>query len=676
MLYASACALAPALIACSDDDKNKGGADSGGSGNDGQAGAGPVPDFGELGENPAPEADWTFLVYGHGDHNLSNSLLMDLQEMALAQQGAPGSIHVLALTDWDASQIIAGTDPPEAFPEGVQLFRVPGGGRDLELLAEGPEANLDDPRVLSQLVGDVFTAFPSRRRAVVLWDHGGAWSGGFGSDTQNGTLSRPSAMPVEAIPAAIAKGLAAAGVKAKPPLDIVAFDTCLMAGAEVIYPMRDLARVFIGNAEIDYGAGWDFTATLTHLAKNPDDDALAVAEAEVGFWQKHHATATTNDALLRSHVALDLSAVPDFARAAGDLTTALAESTTFPAVELARSSAFALPPYASQFETASSQAPGLRDFGQILDTLSKTESDDAVAEAASTARSALEAMVVARSQGTLRSASKQAGVHIELGLAADLDAGRLRSYAERASEWAEASGWHGILSALSDAADSAPPSFLHSVQNAEGASREAPPLLDLSTLDADTAKGAVYLGTAIDSDTVAFLGLIGSGALDPESDYQFEWDGAVATFPDGQPAMLDVWLDAGDSGELVLMAPGLLTAGGEQLEMYLVFTPSEGAAATAVISLGEVASTLGLDELVSAFPDATFTPYYIGVSVSSGETGLLTGEPLSIPRSGLIEFSLDYAQPGTYLFFTSVTDVWGNSSTEADAFELLEPLGD
>jgi hypothetical protein len=679
--------VATSVVACGDDNEgggknnggngsNEGGADNDGKDNEGGSGS-EVPELHGLGDDPAEEAAWTFLVYGHGDHNLSNSLLTDLQEMAQADLGEPGNINVLALTDWDASQAIAGTDPPQGFPEGVQLFRVPGRGGELELLAEGPEANLDDSRVLTELVATVFKAFPSKRRAAVLWDHGGAWSGGFGSDTQNGTVASPSAMPAEEIPGALLAGLEAAGVTTSPPLDMIAFDTCLMAGAEVIYPFRDVASVYIANAEIDYGAGWDYTATLSYLAKNANANAVTVAKAEVGHWQAHHVEASANDALLRSHVALDLSAVADFATATQSLTQALESSAKFRAVELGRAGFYALPPYASQFETAASQAPGLRDFGQVLASLATSQTDAAVASAAADTRTALGALVLARSQGSIRESSEQLGIHVELSLASQLGPGLLSAYADRAPSWSEASGWQGLLAAFSAAADAVPPTFQHSILNGEGASVAMPPVLQLTTIDDDTAKGAVYLGRAIDGETIAWLGLVGSGLLDPASGYEFAWDGSVATFPDGQPAMLDIWLDVGSSSsEPVLMTPGILIAGGEQLEAALVFTPSEAAASSAVVSLGEVSSTLGLAEIRQSFPDATFTPYYFGVNATTGASSLLTGDPMALPASGELPFSIEYAPTGTYVLFTSVTDVWGNSTTEADALELLEPLGE
>jgi hypothetical protein len=647
----------------------------GSSGSSGSSGSGGAPDIGDI--VPDEEAEWTVFVYGHGDHNLSNSLFADLGEMAQADLGASGDVNVLVLTDWNASQAFAGSDPPEYFPTGIQLFKVPGGGEALEVVAEGSEQSLDDPAVLTSIIGDVFRAFPARRHGVILWDHGGAWSGGFGSDSNDGTVAMPTAMPAEAIPPAIAAGLSAAGVDATPPLDFVAFDTCLMGGAEVAYPFRDLASVYIANAEIDYGAGWDYTATFSYLADNLDATPAELARAEVSHWNAHHAEVSPNDALLRSHAAIDLTKLDAFAEATQSLTSALSDSATFEVVELGRYSFFALPPYASQFENAASSAPGLRDAGQLLDALAASPSDEDVASAAAAARSALDDMILATSQGALRVDSAQAGFHVELGAAATLTSSKLAEYESRASEWDGASGWHSLLGALASGADGDPPTYTRSVDNSDGATASAPPVFRFASPDADVAQAEIYLGAEITSGSVVVLGLVASSTIEADSDYEFGWDGMVATFADEQPAMLDVWLDTGStSGELVLMIPGLLSGVAEEpLMTTLVFSSSEGGASVAVVSLGSVASTLSLGEIAQAAPGATFTPVYYSIDTATGASDLIAGDPMPLPESGTYTLSSTYVNPGSYYFFSSLTDVWGNSGVEVDPFTLAEPLG-
>jgi len=581
---------------------------SGSSGSSGKGGgSGKPPNINEL--EPDAEAAWTVFVYGHGDHNLSNSLLADLAEMAKADLGAPGNFNLIVLTDWNASQTIAGSDPPEKFPSGVQLFRVPGGGKDLEVVAEGAEENLDDPDVLGNVTASVFTAFPAQHHGVVLWDHGGAWSGGFGHDTQDGTDMEPKGLPAEAIPPALLAGAFGAEISARPPLDFVAFDTCLMGGAEVAYPFKKVASLYIANAEIDYGNGWDYTATFSYLAKNTDATPAAFAKAEVSHWDAHHENASTNDALLRSHAAIDLTKMEDFVEATNLLTNAIATSESFDPVDLGRGSFLALPPYASQFENAGSVLPGLHDMGQVLDALGTSKSDDAVASAAKKARTALDGLLIATSQGSLRSDASQAGFHVELGAASTLTADHLDEYKQRAATWDSDSGWSSVLTTLADGADSKPPVYTHSIDNADGATASKPPVLRFKTTDADAAKAAVYLGRDLDADTLVVLGLVAASPIDANEDYELGWDGTVTTFADDQPAMLDIWLDTGSAdGEAVLMIPGVLDGAAEEgLVTYLVFAPSEGGPSVAVVVLGDVASTLSVDELVQAAPRATFS---------------------------------------------------------------------
>jgi hypothetical protein len=450
-----------------------------------------------------------------------------------------------------------------------------------------------------------------------------------------------------------------------------------MGGAEVAYPFRSLASVYIANAEIDYGAGWDYTATFSYLAANLDVSAINFAKAEVAHWDAHHAEVGANDALLRSHAAIDLTKMDAFAEATLALTTALAQSDDFDVVELGRGGFLALPPYASQFENASSSLPGLRDAGQVFDSLAATPSDPDVAAAAAAARSALDDLMLATSQGSIRLDSSQAGLHLELGAAATLSADKIAEYEARASEWDGASGWHDVLGALAAGADADPPSYTHSVDNADGASASAPPVFHFNSPDADAAKASIYLGTDLASGAIALLGLVATSTIEPDSELQFGWDGTVVTFADDQPAMLDVWLDTGStSGEVVLMIPGLLSGAAEEpLMTSLVFSSSEGGASVAVVSLGSVASTLTVAELVEAAPGATFTPLYYAIDTATGESELITGDPMALPASGTFELRATYVNPARYYFFSSLTDVWGNTGVEVDVFELTESLG-
>src|SRR5262245_9309826 len=49
----------------------------------------------------AAQADWTLLVYGHADHNLTSSLIIDMEEMEEA--GSAAGFNIVVQADFDAN---------------------------------------------------------------------------------------------------------------------------------------------------------------------------------------------------------------------------------------------------------------------------------------------------------------------------------------------------------------------------------------------------------------------------------------------------------------------------------------------------------------------------------------------------------------------------------------------
>ena len=211
---------------------------SGDAGGAGVAATASCPILAGIGD-PSDEAAWTVLVYGHADHNLSNSFVRDIFEMAGAE--ISDEVRVIVLADFDASQESA--DSGRNFPSGAQWLRITGDDAEPETLGEEEELDLDDPSLLAAAIATAFNEFPSERRALILWDHGGSWMGGFGGDTQDGTRQGAPMSPPH-LAEAIAAGLEAADVER---LDILSFDTCLMASAEVALAMHTLTEIYIAT---------------------------------------------------------------------------------------------------------------------------------------------------------------------------------------------------------------------------------------------------------------------------------------------------------------------------------------------------------------------------------------------------------------------------------------------
>ncbi len=243
---------------------------------------------------PSPAASatnpptWTVMIYGHGDHNLAPSLVDDMRTMETF--GSSPGFNLIIQTDFDASQaddLEDGGLPPK-LASGTTRFIVTKSANPEKItskvLARLPEFNHDDPRTLSDFIAWAAKNYPADRYGLVLWDHGGQWEG-FGGDTQDGTLEDTGAMTPAQVHDAIRDSTKAAGIA---QFDFIAFDTCLMAGAEVLADMAGLTTLFIACPEIDYGDGWDYPASFGWLKNNPSAAMRDFGKQEAASWKKRH----------------------------------------------------------------------------------------------------------------------------------------------------------------------------------------------------------------------------------------------------------------------------------------------------------------------------------------------------------------------------------------------------
>src|SRR5258708_4456108 len=185
------------------------------------------PDSGPGGDAGAKGPAWTVFVYGNGDNNLANGLVADLTEMSNATIAA--NVQIVVLADFDASEMDA---TGNKFSVGYGLLRVVGGGKDFEMIEEGAEISLTDPKTLQGMVKKVFEKFPAQHHGIIMWDHGGSWGGGFGPDEQDGTDKTGKTLSMTEIVGAVKQGLTDAGLTAERPPDFFGLDTCLVGAAE------------------------------------------------------------------------------------------------------------------------------------------------------------------------------------------------------------------------------------------------------------------------------------------------------------------------------------------------------------------------------------------------------------------------------------------------------------
>jgi len=582
-----------------------------------------------------------------------------MSEMSQASIGS--HINVIVAADWDASKQVGGngaTSPWEpaangaAYPTGTEWYRIRGGGLVPYRFAISAEQNLDANAYLQAATDYAFQNYPAQRYAVILWDHGGSWSGGFGGDQQDGTAAG-SGMTAAGAASAIGNALLARGLTGPRPLEFLAFDTCLMACPEVIQPFSAMAKTYIACAEIDFGAGWDYTATLGHISANSTAAATAIAAQEVAFWNAHHASSAT-DLVAKSHIAIDLTRWDAFATAMGQLVAAIDASATMTALDWGTRHFTTAPGYSFDAEQARTQ-PNLRDIGQLLTKLGTLSSDLTVKARADTAAAALTGMRLGLSQGTLRSINSQSGLHIECAIASKYTAtpARLTSYATKAAAWNAASNWSDLLTLVQGADDTTQP--ILTVSSSGG----AVVTIDFSTANADIGEASVWLTRTNPDTTIDDFGLIAGDIITPGA-YQFTWDLEVPTLSDGTTTTYA-------RAERVIIGDGIAnslfgfscayTVGSDTIDGFVVFGPNDTYTALFI----ELDTSGGVN-VHPLYPGGTITPRIDRYSGGPTPTPIAMA-PLTVPTSRQLTIAMTAAPTGNYRLLVAGMDVWGNEAT-------------
>lgn len=194
---------------------------------------------------------WTVLFYGAGDNDLAPSIFQEVNQ--LESVGSGSSLN-----------IVAQLDLPDDEKGCCKTYFI---GKDADsqeitspVLRDLGSVNMADPETLAGFIAYGIKKYPAEHYMLVIADHGKAWRGAISDMSHNGWMSTPE------IRKSIEKGMAGEG----KPLDVIAFDACLMASAEVAYELKDVAQYMVASEETEGAAGWSFPLILEG---RPDENA-------------------------------------------------------------------------------------------------------------------------------------------------------------------------------------------------------------------------------------------------------------------------------------------------------------------------------------------------------------------------------------------------------------------
>lgn len=181
----------------------------------------------------------------------------DLQEMMKAQ--ISDQVNIIVETGgtakWNNNIISNKTN---------QRYRVTSKG--LEPLEQNlGKKSMVKPETLSDFIKYCSSTYPADRYILILWDHGGGSTSGYGYDQNFPNDS----MTLDEINIALKNGGCV--------FDIVGFDACLMATLETAIVLEPYADYMIASEEVEPGIGWYYTGWITELSGN-----TSIASTDLG----------------------------------------------------------------------------------------------------------------------------------------------------------------------------------------------------------------------------------------------------------------------------------------------------------------------------------------------------------------------------------------------------------
>ncbi len=158
------------------------------------------------------------------------------------------------------------------FVDASKLQRFVYGSEGLALVDEQPSASMGAPETLADFLAFASANYPADKTAVVFWNHGGGSVTGAAFDELYGNDS----LLLNELYAAFSSVYAPSAEN--QPLELIGFDTCLMATVDVAYTFSDLAKYMVASEELEPANGWNYSGWASALAQDPSMDGAALGE--------------------------------------------------------------------------------------------------------------------------------------------------------------------------------------------------------------------------------------------------------------------------------------------------------------------------------------------------------------------------------------------------------------
>jgi hypothetical protein len=235
----------------------------------------------------AATAQWTFMIYVCADNDLESSWQPNLAD--LESVGSTANVHFVALVDLLSTQT-------------VELIHFEQGAHTV--VETWAEQNMGDPSVAINFVNKVKTLFPANKYVLDFWDHGNGWDYFCWDQSADDWLDVPK----------LGQIMDTIGF-----IDIVGFDACDMAQAEVYYELIGHSSYVVGSEESIPLLGWPYDTDALDLVNNPSQTPLTYATELVVNYGEFYSSLKGYGA--ETFSALDVTKMPALTTAFTDWTS-------------------------------------------------------------------------------------------------------------------------------------------------------------------------------------------------------------------------------------------------------------------------------------------------------------------------------------------------------------------
>ncbi|MEA5134719.1 MAG: clostripain-related cysteine peptidase [Candidatus Fimivivens sp.] len=211
------------------------------------------------------DTEWAVYWYLCGSDLESNygSATNDLAEMMEVQ--LPENVKIIIQTGGTSAwqnDVVSST--------ALQRFVYDQDG--MKLVEELPSANMGDAQTLKDFLAFSKENYPAKHTAVTLWNHGGGSVTGAAFDELYEMDSLSLAEMYQSFTEVFGEN------PQDQPVDIIGFDTCLMATVDVAYTFSDIGKYLVASQEVEPGNGWYYSGWMGAIAQNPAIEPLDLAK--------------------------------------------------------------------------------------------------------------------------------------------------------------------------------------------------------------------------------------------------------------------------------------------------------------------------------------------------------------------------------------------------------------